>query len=115
MHVYPLDAKTKEGAPFWSLPKRPPTPAEFDPTNLLHCQFITSIACLRANVFKIEIPSKAPRTEEFRKECGLQASKFEVAPFVANDEKAKEIQASVNKEASKEEEKSSLEESTVVQ
>lgn len=30
LHVYPLDAKTKEGAPFWSLPKRPPTPVVFD-------------------------------------------------------------------------------------
>lgn len=26
LHVYPLDSKTKEGAMFWSLPKRPPVP-----------------------------------------------------------------------------------------
>jgi hypothetical protein len=26
LHVYPLDAKTKEGAAFWSLPKRAPVP-----------------------------------------------------------------------------------------
>lgn len=37
LHVYPLDAKTKEGAPFWSLPKRPPTPIDFTPTDPLHC------------------------------------------------------------------------------
>ena len=30
LHVYPLDAKTKEGSPFWSLPKRPPVPIDFD-------------------------------------------------------------------------------------
>ena len=24
LHVYPLDKTTKEGRPFWSLPKRPP-------------------------------------------------------------------------------------------
>jgi len=48
LHVYPLDAKTKDGAPFWSLPKRPPTPADFDPENTLHCAFIAAIACLRA-------------------------------------------------------------------
>lgn len=30
LHVYPLDAKTKEGNPFWSLPKRPPTPLVVD-------------------------------------------------------------------------------------
>lgn len=58
------------------------------------------MACLRANVFKIEIPSKTPRTEEFRKECAERAAKVEVPKFVPNDEKAKEIQASVNKEAS---------------
>ncbi len=49
------------------------------------------MACLRANVFKIEIPSKTPRTEEFRKEIGLLATKFKVPEFVPNDEKAKEI------------------------
>lgn len=26
LHVYPLDAKTKDGNLFWSLPKRPPVP-----------------------------------------------------------------------------------------
>lgn len=103
--MYPLDAKTKEGAPFWSLPKRPPTPTDFDPTNPLHCQFVTSLACLRANVFHIEIPAKgSPRTEEFRKFCGEEASKFKVEEFVPNDEKAKEIQKSVTKESNKEEE-----------
>lgn len=102
LHVYPLDAQTKEGAPFWSLPKRPPTPAIFDPTNLLHCQFVTSMACLRATVFKIEIPSKTPRTEDFKKYCGLEATKFFVPEFIPNDEKAKEIEASVTKEEKKE-------------
>ena len=102
LHVYPLDAQTKEGAPFWSLPKRPPTPAIFDPATLLHCQFITSMACLRATVFKIEIPSKTPRTDDFKKYCGLEATKFSVPEFVPNDEKAKEIEASVTKEEKKE-------------
>jgi Ubiquitin-activating enzyme active site len=98
LHVYPLDAKTKEGAPFWSLPKRPPTPVEYEAENPLHYQFISAIACLRATNFKVEIPSKTPRSEEFRKECGKLAAKFEVPKFVPNDEKAKEIQASVTKE-----------------
>lgn len=105
LHVYPLDAKTKDGNLFWSLPKRPPVPADFDPTNPLHIQFITSMACLRANVFKIELPSKTPRTEEFRKEVGLMASQFKVPEFIPNDEKAKEIQASVQKEVKEEEKK----------
>lgn len=28
LYTYPLDAKTKDGKPFWKLPKRPPTPIE---------------------------------------------------------------------------------------
>lgn len=40
LHCYPLDAKTKEGNLFWTLPKRPPTPAVFDKDNLLHASFI---------------------------------------------------------------------------
>lgn len=97
LHVYPLDAKTKDGTLFWTLPKRPPVPIDFDPNNPLHCTFATSLACLRATIFKVEIPSKAPRSEEFRTKIGEFASKFKVAEFVPNDEKAKEIQASVNK------------------
>ena len=86
---------------FWSLPKRPPVPQTFDSLNPLHCQFITAISCLRAKVFNIEIPSSTPRTEEFRKYCGQEAAKISVPDFVPNDEKAKEIQASVNKEGNK--------------
>ena len=37
MHVYPIDAKTKEGNYFWALPKRPPIPSDFDKDNYLHC------------------------------------------------------------------------------
>ncbi len=68
----------------------------------MHCQFITAMACLRANIFKVEIPSKTPRTEDFRRHCGLEATKFKVPDFVPNDEKAKEIQESVSKEEKKE-------------
>jgi hypothetical protein len=28
LYTYPLDAQTKDGKPFWKLPKRPPTPIE---------------------------------------------------------------------------------------
>jgi hypothetical protein len=89
--VYPLDSKTKEGNLFWTLPKRPPLPTVFDETNPLHYLFVASIACLRATIFKIEIPSKHPRSEDFRKEVGAIASKIKIPPFVPDDEKAKEI------------------------
>ena len=65
--MYPLDAKTQDGNLFWTLPKRPPVPADFDPNNPLHCMFVTSLACLRATIFKVELPTKVPRNEEFRK------------------------------------------------
>jgi hypothetical protein len=100
LHVYPLDATTKEGAPFWSLPKRPPAPVQFGPLNPLHCQFVAAVACLRATVFRVELPS-TPRSEQFRQECGILAAQFEMPVFVPNDEKAKEIQASVSKEEKK--------------
>ena len=76
---------------FWTLPKRPPKPIDFDPENPLHCLFVGSEACLRAKIFKIEIPSKSPRSEDFRKELGKMASKIKVPEFVPNDSKAKEI------------------------
>lgn len=104
MHVYPLDSKTKEGNLFWSLPKRPPQPINFDPKNELHQRFIAAVACLRASIFFIEIPSKEPRSDDFRKECAEQANTYKPAAFVANDAKAKEIQDQVDKAGKKEEE-----------
>lgn len=97
LHVYPLDAKTKDGSLFWSLPKRAPAPVKFDMKNELHCMYISAMACLRATIFKIEIPSKAPRSDEFRKDVGMMATQFKVPDFVPNEAKAAEIQKSVAK------------------
>ena len=99
LHVYPLDAKTKEGNPFWSLPKRAPTPAIFSEKHDAHLLFVSSMACLRAKVFCIKIPSENPRTEEFRKQVGAVAIQFKVTEFVVDDNAAKEIQSSVDKTA----------------
>ena len=74
MHVYPIDFKTKDGNLFWTLPKRPPSPLVFDPANKLHSDFVAAMACLQATIFKVDIPSKDPRSEAFRKETALQAS-----------------------------------------
>jgi hypothetical protein len=46
---------------------------------------------LRSTIFKIEIPSKQPRSEEFKREIGMIAKQIKVPAFVPNDEKAKEI------------------------
>jgi len=45
---FPLDMTTSSGAPFWSGPKRPPTPLTFDSSNPLHVEFIVAAANLRA-------------------------------------------------------------------
>jgi len=74
LHVYPLDSKTKEGNLFWSLPKRPPTPIDFDSKDKLQCAFVAAMACLRATIFHIEIPSKTPRSDDFKSEIGVMAS-----------------------------------------
>lgn len=97
LHVYPLDAKTKEGAPFWTLPKRAPAPLVFDETNMLHLQFISATACLQATIFKIPIPSEKPRSDEFRMALGKLAATIQVKDFVPDERTAKEIQASVDK------------------
>lgn len=104
LHVYPLDAKTKEGNLFWSLPKRPPTPEVFDPENMFHLQFLSAMACLRATIFKIKIPSQTPRSEAFRRELGKKALEFKVPEFKPDDAAAKEIQASVDKDQNKNQE-----------
>jgi hypothetical protein len=101
LHVYPLDATTKEGAPFWSLPKRPPTPLVFDAENMLHLKFIASMACLRATIFRVKIPSDTPRTDEFRRLVGKMAAAVKVSDFVPDEAAAKEIQDSVDKNAVK--------------
>lgn len=88
MHTYPLDAKTKEGNPFWSLPKRPPIEAVFDPNNNLHASLVAAIACLRASIFKIKVPEN-PRSEQTKKDIAILASKIQVTDFKPSDEKSK--------------------------
>lgn len=105
--MYPLDAKTKEGNPFWSLPKRAPTPAIFSETNGVHLLFVSSMACLRAKIFCIKISSENPRTEEFRKQIGAVAIQLKVREFVVDDNAAKEIQSSVDKTAAENKKKES--------
>ncbi|KAJ1967860.1 E1 ubiquitin-activating protein [Dispira parvispora] len=48
---FPLDAVTSSGQPFWSGPKRPPTPITFDPQNQLHMDFVMAAANLYAEIY----------------------------------------------------------------
>lgn len=50
---FPVDTITSSGEPFWSGPKRPPTPIPFDPADEAHRAFVVAAALLRAEVFGI--------------------------------------------------------------
>lgn len=107
LHTYPLDKETAEGRPFWSLPKRPPSPIDFDPTNEVHATFVGSYACLLAGIYKIDFTAEAdlldddrnPRSKESRQRMAEVAATFEVKAFVPDDEKAKQIELEVSKAA----------------
>jgi hypothetical protein len=94
-----------KGKPFWSLPKRPPTALVFNKKDPKHQMFVASLACLRATIFHIEIPTENPRTDKFRAQVAEDADFFKPPPFKPNDAKAKEIQEQVNKQDNKGEEK----------
>jgi hypothetical protein len=65
LYTYPLDSKTKDGEPFWKLPKRPPTPIfHFNSENLLHCSFISSMAVLLAKIYGIPFPKNFREEKE---------------------------------------------------
>ncbi|XP_075977799.1 ubiquitin-like activating enzyme 1 [Anticarsia gemmatalis] len=51
LYNFPPDQQTTSGAPFWSGPKRCPSPLEFDPADELHMDYIVAAANLRANVY----------------------------------------------------------------
>merc|ERR1719329_888290 len=59
LHVYPTSAVTKDGKPFWTLPKRAPTPLEFDPNDPLCASFVVAAAALRAVEFGLPMPEGA--------------------------------------------------------
>ncbi|XP_057483857.1 ubiquitin-activating enzyme E1 1-like isoform X1 [Actinidia eriantha] len=62
-YTFPEDAATSTGAPFWSAPKRFPTPLQFSTADLSHLHFIMAGSILRAETFGIPIPdwAKNPR------------------------------------------------------
>ena len=96
LYTYPLDAKTKDGKPFWRLPKRPPTPVEsIDPEDHLHATFIASYAVLLSIVHAVPFP-KDFRDPLKRKEIAATARGFKVEPFAPSDKVAKEMAEEVN-------------------
>ncbi|PSK36412.1 ubiquitin-activating enzyme E1 1 [Candidozyma pseudohaemuli] len=65
LYNFPEDAKTSNGAPFWSGPKRAPKPLEFDIENPDHLNFIIGGANLLAFIYGLKEQSVAP--EDYKK------------------------------------------------
>lgn len=51
LYNFPPDQQTTSGAPFWSGPKRCPSPLAFDPSDELHLDYVVAAANLRATVY----------------------------------------------------------------
>ncbi|KAH7476625.1 Ubiquitin-like modifier-activating enzyme 1 [Phytophthora ramorum] len=51
---FPVDQLTTSGTPFWSGPKRPPTPITFDVKDPLHMDFVVSVANSRAKNYGLK-------------------------------------------------------------
>lgn len=54
LHIFPEDHKDKDGQPFWSGPKRAPSPIPYDPSDPLHAGFVT--ACANLIAYTLGIP-----------------------------------------------------------
>ncbi|OQD76485.1 hypothetical protein PENDEC_c004G05876 [Penicillium decumbens] len=56
LYNFPKDSKTSSGQPFWSGPKRAPTPLKFDSSNPTHLNFVIAGANLHAFNYGIKNP-----------------------------------------------------------
>ncbi|KAM9938105.1 hypothetical protein OXX80_002392 [Metschnikowia pulcherrima] len=76
LYNFPADAKTSNGAPFWSGPKRAPKPLDFDVNNPDHFNFIVGGANLLAFIYGLN--DKNVSNDEYKKVL----DSFEPEPFV---------------------------------
>lgn len=102
LYVYPLDKMTKEGNPFWTLPKRAPTPAVFDFKNETYVKFIVSFACLRANLYSIKIDDGVKDKALANDILGKVFKDLKLKEWKPDESKAKEILESVEKDKKEE-------------
>uniref|UniRef100_A0A5K3EGL9 UBA_e1_C domain-containing protein n=2 Tax=Mesocestoides corti TaxID=53468 RepID=A0A5K3EGL9_MESCO len=62
LYKFPPDATVEDGKPFWQLPRRSPTPIQFDASNQLHTRFVWTFARLLAYQSDIEFPALESNT-----------------------------------------------------
>lgn len=74
LHIFPEDHKDKDGQPFWSGPKRAPSPIPYDPSDPLHALFVTSYANLIA--YTLGIPQNRDQNQ-----IAYQAASVSVPEF----------------------------------
>lgn len=67
LYNFPKDAVTSKGEPFWTSPKRAPTPLEFDIDNQNHFDFLVGGANLLANVYGLKGDSGSPDKSYYAK------------------------------------------------
>jgi len=53
LNAFPPDLRMKDGSLFWTLPKRPPVPLDFDRNNEEHVKFVRNTAALFSTVYNI--------------------------------------------------------------
>ena len=70
LHIFPNDAKDKDGQPFWSGPKRAPSPVFYDPNDPLCAHFVVSCANLIAFTLGIPQSRDTRRSCPSSSECG---------------------------------------------
>ncbi|CAD8078852.1 unnamed protein product [Paramecium sonneborni] len=102
MYTYPEDAKTKDGNLFWTMPKRPPKPIQFDPENEIHQQFVSTFAFLRAKMFGLQT-DKDWRTKTYRQQVAKEANLITFPEWQPSEEKKKSISDKVKEQGQKEE------------
>ncbi|KAI9758247.1 MAG: E1 ubiquitin-activating protein [Candelina submexicana] len=87
LYNFPKDSKTASGAPFWSGPKRAPTPLKFDSNNPTHLGFVIAAANLHA--FNYGIKGKGVTEDQYKRAIdGMIIPEFSPNPLVkiqAND------------------------------
>jgi ubiquitin-activating enzyme E1 len=74
LHNFPLDYTTKDGTPFWSGPKRAPTPAHFDVNDAVHLEYIVAGANLMAYILGVPQNRNVEQIKEI-------VSRVHVKPF----------------------------------
>lgn len=78
LNAYPLDHLMNDNTPFWKLPKRAPTPVQFDANEPMHIGFVKSLARLYADMYRIEWRGKLDEPEYVREVLKANLDKIPV-------------------------------------